>query len=85
MQIMMHHLLSFVMTWCVNNLLGKGFVFLHHQFDIPAIDALVHHYLHPLRDFIMSCVVTDEREQDLPPRDMRFLPIETKDVRVHRK
>ena len=51
-------LLSFVMTWCVNNLLGKGFVFLHHQFDIPAIDALVHHYLHPLRDFIMSCVVT---------------------------
>lgn len=49
-------LLSFVMTWCVNNLLGKGFVFLHHQFDIPAIDALVHHYLHPLRDFIMSCV-----------------------------
>lgn len=24
-------LLSFVMTWCVNNLLGKGFVFLHHQ------------------------------------------------------
>ena len=29
-----------------------------HQFDIPAIDALVHHYLHPLRDFIMSCVVT---------------------------
>ena len=37
---------------------GKGFVFLHHQFDIPAIDALVHHYLHPLRDFIMSCVVT---------------------------
>lgn len=33
-------------------------MFLHHQFDIPAIDALVHHYLHPLRDFIMSCVVT---------------------------
>ena len=52
-------LLSFVMTWCVNNLLGKGFVFLHHQFDIPGgFDALVHHYLHPLRDFIMSCVVT---------------------------
>ena len=51
-------LLSFVMTWCVNNLLGKGFVFLHHQFDIPAIDALVHHYLHPLRDFIITCTVS---------------------------
>lgn len=50
--------LSFVLTWIVNNVLGKGFVFLHHQLDIPAIDALVHHYLHPLRDFIMSCVVS---------------------------
>ena len=27
-------------------------------FDIPAIDAMVHHYLHPLRDFIMACLVT---------------------------
>lgn len=51
-------LFSFVLVWFINNLLGKGFVFLHHQFDIPAIDALVHHYLHPLRDFIMSCIVT---------------------------
>lgn len=48
---------SFVMTWIVSNLLGKGFVFLHHHFDIPAIDAMVHHYLHPLRDFIITCIV----------------------------
>lgn len=48
---------SFVMTWIVSNLLGQGFVFLHHHFDIPAIDAMVHHYLHPLRDFIITCIV----------------------------
>ena len=36
-------LLSFILTWIL---------------DIPAIDAMVHHYLHPLRDFIMACLVT---------------------------
>lgn len=41
-----------------SNLLGQVFVFLHRTFDIPAIDAMVHHYLHPLRDFIMACLVT---------------------------
>lgn len=51
-------ILSFVLTWALSNLLGKGFVYLHQTFDIPAIDAMVHHYLHPLRDLIMSCLVT---------------------------
>lgn len=51
-------LLSFLLTWVISNLLGQLFVFLHHHFNIPAIDAMVHHYLHPLRDFIMSCIVT---------------------------
>lgn len=51
-------ILSFVMTWVISNLLGQGFVLLHHHFDIPAIDGLVHHYLHPLRDFIITCLVT---------------------------
>lgn len=46
-----------ILTWVASNLLGKGFVFLHHHFDIPAIDAMLHHYLHPLRDFIMTCIV----------------------------
>lgn len=50
-------LLSFVLTWGVSSLLGKGFVFLHHHFDIPAIDAMLHHYLHPLRDFLISSIV----------------------------
>ncbi len=51
-------IISFVLTGLASNLMGKGFVFLHHQFDIPAIDAMLHHYLHPLRDFIITGVVT---------------------------
>ena len=51
-------ILSLILTWILSSLLGKCFVFLHHTFDIPAIDAMVHHYLHPLRDFIVACLVT---------------------------
>lgn len=51
-------ILSFVLTWVLSNLLGQCFVYFHKTFDIPAIDAMVHHYLHPLRDFIMSSLVT---------------------------
>ena len=51
-------LFSLVLTWILSSLLGKCFVFLHHTFDIPAIDAMVHHYLHPLRDFMMTCTVS---------------------------
>lgn len=51
-------LLSFMLTWILSNLLGQVFVFLHKTFDIPAIDAMVHHYLHPLRDFVMASLVT---------------------------
>lgn len=50
-------ILSLILTWILSSLLGKCFVFLHHTFDIPAIDAMVHHYLHPLRDFIITCTV----------------------------
>lgn len=49
---------SFVLTWIINSLLAKGFVFLHHHSGIPAINAMIHHYLHPLRDFILSVIVT---------------------------
>lgn len=49
---------SFLLTWILSNLLGKFFVFLHHHYSIPAIDAMVHHYLHPLRDFIITTIVT---------------------------
>jgi len=51
-------LASFVLTWVLSNLLGQIFVFLHEQYHVPAIDAMVHHYLHPVRDFIISILVT---------------------------
>ena len=51
-------LLSFVLTWLLSRFLGELFVYLHHNFHIPAIDAMVHHYLHPVRDFIISLIVT---------------------------
>ena len=51
-------LLAFVLTWGLSNLLGQTFVYLHQTFHIPAIDAMVHHYLHPFRDFIMACLTT---------------------------
>lgn len=51
-------LVSFVVTWLLSNLMAKGFVFLHHHLGIPAIEAMLHHYLHPLRDFIITCIVS---------------------------
>lgn len=32
-------ILSLILTWILSSLLGKCFVFFHHTFDIPAIDA----------------------------------------------
>ena len=51
-------LLPFILTGILRNLLEKVWFSLPRTFDIPAIDAMVHHYLHPLRDFIMACLVT---------------------------
>lgn len=51
-------LFSFFVTWGFNSILAQTFIQLHEWFNIPAIDATLHHYLHPLRDFIISCVVT---------------------------
>lgn len=50
-------LVSYILTWAMSSLLGKGFVYLHHYANIPAIDAMLHHYLHPLRDFLISSIV----------------------------
>lgn len=49
---------SFALVWVLNSMLGKLFVLMHHHIQIPAIDAMLHQYLHPLRDFIMGGVVT---------------------------
>ena len=54
---------SFVLTWLLSKLLGELFVYMHRNFQIPAIDAMVHHYLHPVRDFIISLIVTDIQNQ----------------------
>lgn len=50
--------LSFVLMWLSSKILGELFVFLHRNFNLPAVDAMVHHYLHPIRDFIISLIVT---------------------------
>ncbi|MEG1607648.1 MAG: histidine kinase [Mucinivorans sp.] len=50
--------LSFLLTWLVSNILATLFVRLHGYYNIPAIDSMLHHYLHPLRDFIMATVVS---------------------------
>lgn len=51
-------IVSFILTWILSNLLGQIFVYIHVHYHIPAIDAMVHHYLHPVRDFIISLLVT---------------------------
>ena len=49
---------TFFITLISCNLLGKGFVYIHQHFDVPAITATLHHYLHPLRDILIACIVT---------------------------
>ncbi|MGJ0930834.1 sensor histidine kinase [Phocaeicola vulgatus] len=51
-------ILSFVLAWLASRMFGEAFVYLHRHFNVPAIDATVHHYLHPIRDFMMGIVVT---------------------------
>lgn len=49
---------SFIFTWVVNSILGHLFVLCRIHMDIPAIDDTLHHYLHPMWDLVISCVVT---------------------------
>ncbi|MCL2738604.1 MAG: histidine kinase [Bacteroidales bacterium] len=51
-------ILSFLLCWLISTLLSNAFYHLHQIFDIPVVQATEHHYLHPVRDFIISCVVT---------------------------
>lgn len=75
-------LASFVLTWLASSLLGKGFVFLHHRFDIPAIDAMLHHYLHPLRDFLISSLVTGSSYLAYQNRKSRQMLLENQQLRT---
>ena len=49
--------LSFCVTWLLSKLLGELFVFLHHEWDIPAIHSRIHLYLHPIRDLVIILIV----------------------------
>ncbi len=51
-------ILSFMLSWVVSSLFGKGFFYLHQALGLPAVNATVHHYLHPFRDIIMGGLVT---------------------------
>lgn len=50
--------LSFLLCWLASTVLSNLFYHLHKTFDILAVQSTAHHYLHPIRDFIISCVVT---------------------------
>lgn len=50
--------LAFLLTWFLSSLMGQGFIWVHHHFGIPAIDAQLHQYLHPLRDLLNTLIVT---------------------------
>lgn len=50
--------LSFLLCWMVSTMISNAFYHLHKSFDILAVQSTAHHYLHPIRDFIISCVVT---------------------------
>lgn len=75
-------LCSFVVIWILSNLLGKGFVFLHHNFGIPAIDAMLHHYMHPFRDFLISAVVTGSSFLDYQNRKNNKVKLENQQLRT---
>lgn len=49
--------LSAVLTYTLSHYLGEGFVWVHQKCGIPAIGSMVHHYLHPLRDIIITLTV----------------------------
>jgi len=51
-------ILSFLLCWLISTVLSNVFYQLHQAFDIPVVQATEHHYLHPIRDFIISAVVT---------------------------
>lgn len=73
--------LTFVVTLVVCNLLGKGFVFLHQHCDVPAITATLHHYLHPLRDILMTCIVTGTCYLDHQNQRSRRVLLENEQLR----
>lgn len=51
-------IIAFIFNLVLNGVMGKCFVFLHHTYGIPAIEASVHVYSHPIRDFLLAGIIT---------------------------
>lgn len=50
--------IMFFLDLLLNGIMGKCFVLLHRTYGIPAIEASVHVYTHPLRDFLLAGIIT---------------------------
>lgn len=50
--------IMFFLDLLLNGIMGKCFVLLHRAYGIPAIEASVHVYTHPLRDFLLAGIIT---------------------------
>lgn len=74
--------ITFVITLVVCNLLGKGFVYLHQHFEVPAITAMLHQYLHPLRDILIACIVTGTCYLDYQNQRSRRMLLENEQLRT---
>lgn len=74
--------ITFVVTLVVCNLLGKGFVYIHQHFEVPAITAMLHHYLHPLRDILIACIVTGTCYLDYQNQRSRRMLLENEQLRL---
>lgn len=72
---------TFFITLTSCNLLGKGFVYIHQHFDVPAITATLHHYLHPLRDILIACIVTGTCYLDHQNQRSRRMLLENEQLR----
>ena len=72
---------TFAVTLIVCNLLGKGFVYVHQHFEVPAITAMLHHYLHPLRDILIACIVTGACYLDYQNQRSRRMLLENEQLR----
>lgn len=51
-------ILSFIVCMTVSTIISNLFYYIHFQFNLPSIQATLHHYLHPIRDFINASVAT---------------------------
>lgn len=74
--------ITFLITLVVCNLLGKGFVYLHQHFEVPAITAMLHQYLHPLRDILIACIVTGTCYLDYQNQRSRRMLLENEQLRT---